>query len=237
MTRPPAALIELHECIARDNTGYSTEHQLRVRGGMHWGEVLTDGVIVTGDAVNIAARVTGLAEGGEIKLSKALFNELPNEHRVRCAATGTHSLKGVGEPMELMHLQWRTMSRFPSYVTIVETSDNIMLPANKDLIRFGRLKTLGGVPANDIVLALPDVHATKYISRYQFELRRLPEGFKLRRVSRQPLEVNGVIVEQGVDVDLEPGAEVRLSGVMTLKFAQPNDETVGAGATLMVRDD
>src|SRR5262249_13943111 len=60
-----AALIQLEHRIAGQNVARSPEDQLNVRAGLHWAPVLTDGTVVTGDAVNLCARVTALAAPGE----------------------------------------------------------------------------------------------------------------------------------------------------------------------------
>jgi adenylate cyclase len=56
------ALMELQTAVSGANAARSREHQLRLRIGAHWGPVLTDGVAVSGDAVNLCARVADSAE-------------------------------------------------------------------------------------------------------------------------------------------------------------------------------
>ena len=58
------------------NAARGRQHQLQVRVGMHWGPVLSDGEAVSGDAVNLCARVAASAEPGEIRLTREVFLEL-----------------------------------------------------------------------------------------------------------------------------------------------------------------
>src|SRR3954466_13377420 len=51
------ALIEFQQSISRENAGRAREHQLQVHIGIHWGAVLTDGTVVSGDSVNLCSRV------------------------------------------------------------------------------------------------------------------------------------------------------------------------------------
>src|SRR5262249_40442208 len=51
------AMIELQKFVTDDNLPRSHDQQLAVRIGIHFGSVLTDGTVVTGDAVNFCARV------------------------------------------------------------------------------------------------------------------------------------------------------------------------------------
>jgi class 3 adenylate cyclase len=220
-TAATAALIELFEAIARENLDFPFEHQLQVRAGLHLGDVLTDGVIVTGDAVNVSARVASLSRPGEIRVSRNAFDLMPAGLRTRCGGFRTDSLKGVAAPVETMVLHWRNPQLFSTSVRVVESGQRHMLPMDRDLIRFGRLGMFNGEAANDVVLGHPDAEAQRKVSRWHFELRRLPDGFRLRQLSRAGVLVNNEKVEAGEDVALPPGSVVHVSGVLKLEFSQP----------------
>jgi class 3 adenylate cyclase len=228
-------LVGLQESITQSNVPRTREHQLVIRAGVHFGRVLTDGVLVTGDAVNLCARVASTAAEGELRLTREAFLELPQLLRLRCRPVGRVAMKGVAEPAELFSLDWQDRARFPSLVVIEETARQIELP-QRDTITFGRLRDVDGVEANDVVLELPDPALTQQISRWHFELRRRPEGFLLRPVSNGLTEVNGQVVAKGIDVPIGPGSTVRVSRVMTLRFlVEPSLTVAGAGsATVMV---
>jgi len=212
-----SAFVELEKNIALDNRSSGREHQLQVRVGIHWGRVLTDEVLVTGDAVNLAARVTQSATPGEIRLTKEAFQELPSGFRLRAYPLPAVELKGIPRPVPVFALDWRDPDAYPDAVRIEETGQEIVLP-NQDTIRFGRLKESDGLPANDIVLELSDDTATRKISRWHFELRRYPDAVMLRSVSQQPTEVDGRLVAKGAEVAIKPGSIVRVGRVLTLHF-------------------
>ena len=211
------AMVELQLGIMRENTMYTREQQLAVRCGIHYGQVLTDGVLVSGDAVNLCARVASSANSGEIRVTRAAFQELLPSYRMRCRDLKTLDLKGIGRPVEVLTLEWRDTANFPSSVYLVEMRELKPLP-DQDLISFGRLRDINGVPANDVVLELPDQQTTLQISRFQFELRRRPEGFVLRSVSDQITEVEGSTVAKGQEVPLRSGMKVRVARLLTLEF-------------------
>jgi class 3 adenylate cyclase len=211
------AMLELQRLIAHDNTHFGRDQELAVRCGIHWGSVLTDGVVVTGDAVNVCARVAGLGRGAEIRITRAAFHELPGAARAMCRPLPPEQPKGVREPIETLHLEWRDLRRVPTRVRLVETGETIAIP-DLGLVSFGRLRDKHGQPANDIVLRLPDEEATQKIGRWHFELRRLAEGCALRQVSAGSTEVNGQPVAEGSLVSITAGAVVRVGGVLTLEF-------------------
>jgi class 3 adenylate cyclase len=211
------ALIELQKLNATQNTTFPSEHQLSVRCGIHWGNVLTDGVAVTGDSVNFCSRIASTAQGGEIRLSREAFLELGKEFRLRCKALPALELKGVPAPVSLILLEWRDRNAFPTQVRIEETGETIPLPGH-DVITFGRLREHEGLPANDIVLTLGEQRLTDQISRWHFELHRQPDGFLLRSVTNQPTQVGAETLRKGGESRVRPGSAVRLSGVVTLTF-------------------
>ena len=61
--RAAAALIAFQSGIARDNASMPQHEALRVRTGLHWGPALVDREVVSGDAVNFAARIANTAAG------------------------------------------------------------------------------------------------------------------------------------------------------------------------------
>lgn len=211
------AFAHFQSLLKEYNVRLNKEHHLMTRTGVHWGPVLTDGTIVTGDAVNLCARLSATAQPAEIRLTHAAFLELPNHERLRCHPLGKVSLNGILYPVEIMEFSWRDPNRFPTAVFVEETQRSIPLP-DQPIISFGRLSELNGARANDIVLELPDRQLTQQISRWHFEIRREMDGLVLRALSNQLTEVNGTVVCRGMEVPISVGAIVRLSRTLTLKF-------------------
>ncbi|MDP1533780.1 MAG: adenylate/guanylate cyclase domain-containing protein, partial [Rubrivivax sp.] len=215
------ALTQLLQRVGDENVHRARDHQLTLRIGLHFGRVLSDGAQVTGDAVNLCARIAAAAEPGQIRLSREVFQEFDADHRLLCRRLPPTQLKGIAREVELFGLEWRDPMRFPSSVLIRETGQNIPLPSH-DIVSFGRLDLIEGRHANDIVLALPDPAATRQISRWHFELRRRPDGYALRAMSGQSTVVDGEPVRQGQDRAVRPGSVVTLADTMTLIFLSPH---------------
>lgn len=216
-TAAAQAMTSLLARISAANEHRSRDHQLTLRIGIHWGRVLSDGVQVTGDAVNLCARIAASADPGQIRLSRETFQELGIAHRLNCRPIGPVNLKGIGRSVELVGLEWRDPAHFPTTVVVRETGQVIPMPA-QDIISFGRLEIIEGMSANDIVLTLPDPAAARQISRWHFELRRRSTGYALRAVSSQLTRVDGKLVANGEEVPVRPGSTVELASVMTLQF-------------------
>lgn len=222
------ALIELQKSIAADNLARSREDLLSVRMGVHWGSVLTDGNTVTGDAVNLAARVTGAAVPGGIHLTREAYREVSSLfYRLNTRDLGEATLKGIPRPVGIHALEWHDRNVFPEAARIIETGEVIPLP-QQDMIRFGRLRELDGVPTNDVVLALPNDEETRKISRWHFELRRHPAALVLRCLSDGITEVDGAALAKGAEAQVRAGSRIRVARVLTLELftAKRSDGTV-----------
>jgi len=225
-----AALQALQETVGSGNAGRPSHQHLRVRSGLHWGAVLMDGPLVTGDAVNLAARVAASAHPAGIRLTEAAYEQLPVFLRVRCKRLPEEQLKGIREPVRMLRFDWRDPSRFPTTVRVQETGEVFEIP-RKERVTFGRLAEHEGVRANDVVLSHPDPQMALRISRWHMELSWTPEGFLLRPLSRGAVEIEGVRLTRDTPVLVTPGTSVRVSRVLTLVFMTergPANQTIPA---------
>ena len=214
------ALMNFQNLISRENAKRARDQQLQVRIGVHLGPVLTDGTVVSGDAVNLCSRVANSADSGEIRLTREVFQDLALTHRLNCRPLGLFDLKGVSRQVELFALDWRDHSIFPTQVRIEETNEELSLP-QQDIISFGRLREHEGALANDVVLAPADPVLAGQISRWHFELHRFPDGFRLRPLSANVTEVDGERITKGSEVRVKTGAKIRVAGVLTLILLSP----------------
>src|SRR5438552_9222534 len=72
-----------------------------VRIGIHVGEVIVEPDRLTGDAVNIAARIESFAVPGWVMLSDSAYDQIKNRSDVDVVSLGRFRLKNVGRPLEL----------------------------------------------------------------------------------------------------------------------------------------
>jgi hypothetical protein len=141
-------------------------------------------------------------------------------HRLNCRSVGLVDLKGVSRQVELLVLDWRDHSIFPTLVRIEETNEELNLP-EQDIISFGRLREHEGTLANDVVLMPADPLQASKISRWHFELHRFPDGFRLRALSENHTEVDGEPIARGSEAMVKPGTKIRVARVLTLTLLSP----------------
>ena len=72
-----------------------------VRIGVHVGEVIVEPERLTGEAVNIAARIESFAVPGGVMLSDSAYDQIKNRSDVGVVRLGRFRLKNVGRPFDL----------------------------------------------------------------------------------------------------------------------------------------
>ena len=78
-----------------------TKEDLKVRVGIHIGDIVFDNNDVYGDGVNIASRLESLAPAGGVLVSRNVYDELINKDGFDGVPLGLQSLKGVGRLVEV----------------------------------------------------------------------------------------------------------------------------------------
>ncbi|PTD96324.1 adenylate/guanylate cyclase domain-containing protein [Pseudothauera lacus] len=111
--RLPAALAELSNGSAR-----SAVPSIKV--GVEYGAIVEHDGDCYGDAVNVASRLSDLAEANEILLGDAVFTRLRDDQRAGCHSLDRIAIKGKSEAVRVWRVDWgRTAEAtliFPSVV-------------------------------------------------------------------------------------------------------------------------
>jgi adenylate cyclase len=74
---------------------------LRLRIGIHLGDVEVRGTDIVGDSVNVASRIESLAEPGGICVTEPVFGQVHNKVALRLEKIGPAALKGVQFPVSV----------------------------------------------------------------------------------------------------------------------------------------
>jgi TolB-like protein/Tfp pilus assembly protein PilF len=91
--------VDLQQGMAAANSDVSQDRQIVLRVGINLGVILVVGDDLYGEAVNIAARLEGIAEPGSILLSGTAYDHIKNKIKAGFDDLGPQSLKNITEPV------------------------------------------------------------------------------------------------------------------------------------------
>ena len=74
---------------------------LKLRIGIHIGEVVFSGNDVFGDGVNIASRIESMAIADSVLISEQVYDQIKNKQNIRVKHIGTYELKNDTKPREI----------------------------------------------------------------------------------------------------------------------------------------
>ncbi len=78
---------------------------LKLRIGIHEGDIVVEGQDVYGDGVNVASRIHALASEGGICVSEKVYDEIRNKPGIQAASLGDKKLKNVDRPVKVYELR------------------------------------------------------------------------------------------------------------------------------------
>ena len=74
--------------------------KMRLRIGIHVGDVMVEGDDLMGDGVNIAARLEGIAEPGGVCISRQVYDQIEGKTPLICRPLGPQKLKNISKSVE-----------------------------------------------------------------------------------------------------------------------------------------
>jgi adenylate cyclase len=98
--------IELQHGMIERNAGVPAERRVKFRVGIHLGDVVeeADGDLM-GDGVNIAARLEGIAQPGEVCLSEVAYRQVREKLKYGFVNLGQRTLKNIARPIGVYALK------------------------------------------------------------------------------------------------------------------------------------
>lgn len=166
------AAFAIQSAAAEANAGVAAHRQLHLRIGAHVGHLIADERDVYGHDVNLAARLTGLAEPGQIVVSSAVCDQLTPRLDADIEDLGERRLKGIEKPARA----FRAWPPDQSARRAIETKAHM---GDRPSIAVLPFRNLSGESTHDI---LGDVIADDLIGH----LSRLTDLFVISRLSTTP---------------------------------------------------
>jgi class 3 adenylate cyclase len=91
--------IVMQDVMAERNADIETDRRMQFRIGVNQGDVISDGVKLFGDGVNIAARLETIAPPGGLCISGKVYDEVRDKIGVDFEDAGLQTLKNIAQPV------------------------------------------------------------------------------------------------------------------------------------------
>ena len=91
--------VEIQKDMAERNTDEPDDERIVFRIGVNLGDIIVEGDDIHGDGVNVAARLEGLAEPGEICISRATRDQIRDKLRYGLEDLGEVDVKNIVRPV------------------------------------------------------------------------------------------------------------------------------------------
>ena len=91
--------VSIQDELARRNAGLPPHRAMEFRIGLNLGEVITDGNMIYGDGVNVAARLEGVAESGGIMVSGGVHAMVQDKVQHLFVFEGRKRVKNISAPV------------------------------------------------------------------------------------------------------------------------------------------
>jgi class 3 adenylate cyclase/TolB-like protein/tetratricopeptide (TPR) repeat protein len=96
--------VEIQRALAERNQAQPAERQVRIRIGIHLGDVVRSAGDVHGDGVNIAARIEPLAEPGGVCISNSVYDQIENKVEHALVRLSRPELKNIQASVQVYRL-------------------------------------------------------------------------------------------------------------------------------------
>jgi len=96
--------VEIQKRLAAKNEGLPTEQQVWFRFGINLGDVLIKGDEMTGESINIAARIEAFATPGRICISGAAYDHVSNKLHYGYEYLGGQNFKNIGKTIDVFQV-------------------------------------------------------------------------------------------------------------------------------------
>jgi class 3 adenylate cyclase/tetratricopeptide (TPR) repeat protein len=186
--------IDLQRSLERENLA-TPEDRVRLRVGLHTGEVIRERSDLFGSTVNAAARIQSAAEPGQILISsitRALIGTTPDIYPLK---RGDVALKGFAEPWTLFEIPWQSATT--TALAADEETPFVARLAERRQIREALDAAERGAGATFLLSGEPGIGKTRLASQVAAEAR--DRGF---------LVLDGHCYQGGVAAPYAPIAEI-----------------------------
>jgi len=118
--------LSIQKSIAEHEASQPEERRIRFRVGINVGDVIVEEDDIHGEGVNVAARLEGLCQPGEIYVSGTVYDQAAGKLEAAFDDLGEQTVKNIAKPVRTYRVLWNPNEADPARQTTA--SDTLPLP-------------------------------------------------------------------------------------------------------------
>jgi class 3 adenylate cyclase len=104
-TQAVRCAVEIQDALKTRNDALPEERRMHFRIGVNLGDVMVKGDDLLGDGVNVAARLEGIAEPGNIYVSSSVYDQIAGKLDLAFVDLGEQELKNIDRPIRTYRVE------------------------------------------------------------------------------------------------------------------------------------
>ena len=161
--------LAIQQAMAKHEVDQPEDKRIQVRVGINLGDVIIEGDDIHGDGVNVAARIEGLCQPGEVYVSSTVHEHVEGKLAAHFEDLGEHEVKNISRPVRV----YRVGNELKAVVAKEFSANALPLP-DKPSIAVLPFENMSGDPeqeyfadgiAEDIITALSRIRQFFVIAR------------------------------------------------------------------------
>ncbi len=126
--------VRIQQELRRPDSPYRSPEPIKLRAGLHAGDVVVEGDDIFGDGINIAARLQSAAQPAGVLASRIFCDLAGSDIPVRLRREGAHSFKGIARPIEVLSVDFSDPEVEARRASMAQAQE-IRFCASKDNVR------------------------------------------------------------------------------------------------------
>ncbi len=141
--------LEIQRALSAENEKLADDRRMRIRIGIHLGDVVVEGPRIYGDGVNVAARLEKLAAPGAVCLSDAVYQQVRRRLELPIADLGEQELKNIEAPVRAYQIETESSSAERPAARAIAAAPVALEPPEKPSLAVLPFANLNGDPTQE----------------------------------------------------------------------------------------
>jgi class 3 adenylate cyclase len=120
--------VSIQEVMKERNAAVPPDRRMQFRIGINQGDVLFDEHRIFGDGINIAARLEGLCDPGDICISGKVYDEIRERFEVQYEDIGPQKLKNIANPIRVYKIRVAGAAKKPVQGQVAPHAASVSMP-------------------------------------------------------------------------------------------------------------